>query len=427
MARYLHRVIDDELDDIFSHRGGLPAIALEGPRAVGKSETAYRRAGTIFQLDDPDEVEILRADPQRLVNGKKPIVIDEWQRFPRSWDLVRRAVDRDGSGGQFILTGSSAPIIQPTHSGAGRIVTLRMRPLSFFERALSTPTVSLRQLLQGTRPPIEGSSPLNLTDYVREITSSGFPAIRSLSPQVRGLELDGYIDRIVEHDFLELGRSVRNKNALRRWMLATAASVSSNASFEVIRDAASGGKDEKPSKVTTIAYRRILEQLWILDDVPSWLPTHNRLSRLGVAPKHQLADPALALQLLGVGEDGLLSNKDLAIATPRDGSLLGAMFESLTVQSLRVYAQASQARVSHMRTHSGHHEVDAIVERTDGRIVAFEIKLAQVPQDRDVRHLKWLEDQIGGDLLDSVILTTGREAFRRMDGIAVIPLSLLGP
>jgi predicted AAA+ superfamily ATPase len=176
-----------------------------------------------------------------------------------------------------------------------------------------------------------------------------------------------------------------------------------------------------------LPYREVLERLWILDPVEAWSPTRSHIRRLAQPPKHQLADPALAARLLGVDAGALLQGESTGPAIPRDGTLLGALFESLVTLSLRVYAQACEAGVFHLRTRSGEHEVDLIVERGDGRVVAVEAKLARDVEDKDVRHLKWLANQVGDELLDSAIITTGPEAYRRPDGVAVIPAALLGP
>ena len=423
MSSYLPRIVDQELDDL---QAGLPALALEGPKAVGKTKTAERRARTVIHLDDPNTRELLDGAPSRLISGPPPTLIDEWQRFPSSWDLVRRAVDRDSSPGRFLLTGSATPIPGvTTHSGAGRIVTVRMRPLSLAERFPGIATVSLGALLSGAKPALHGRAFLTLTDYVDEIVRSGFPAIRALGGRARRSQLDGYLERIVERDFEELGHHIRDEGALRRWLSAYAAASSTTASYEVIRDAASSGESDKPSRGTTGPYRATLERLWMIDDVPAWLPTRNHLRRLASAPVHQLADPALAAALLGVDEDRLLDASETGPSVPRDGTLLGALFQSLVTQSVRVYAQANETRVGHLRTHGGEHEIDLIVERRGGQAVALEIKLAQSVTDRDVRHLRWLADQLGPDLLDAAVITTGTEAYRRRDGIAVIPAALL--
>ena len=172
---YLPRVVDVELDELFRF---LPAIALEGARGVGKTATARRRARTIHYLDNPDTAIAVAGQPSLLVTGQSPILVDEWQRFQESWDLVRRAVDDDRTPGRFLLTGSANRSDAPAHSGAGRIVRLRLRPMTLGERGIETPTVSLAELLSGTRPMIDGSTKVNLEGYVAAIVSSGFPGLR---------------------------------------------------------------------------------------------------------------------------------------------------------------------------------------------------------------------------------------------------------
>lgn len=424
MSDYLRRIVDDELDALLP---SLPAIALDGPKGVGKTATASRRAATVYRLDDPDQQTVLKADPQRLASGSPPILIDEWQRFPSSWDVVRRAVDDGRGGGRFLLTGSAAPAEQPTHSGAGRIVTLRMRPLSLAERGLVAPTVSVAEMLTGSRPSISGSSPLRLADYAEEIVGSGLPGLREVEGWARRASLDGYLDRIRERDFPDQGHQLRDPAALRRWMTAYAAATATTASFETIRDAASGGARHTPARSTVAPYRRVLEQLWILDRIDAWLPTRNHISRLAAPPKHHLADPALAARLLGADASALLDVAPLGPTVLRDGPHLGRLFESLVTLCVRVYAQAAEAVVRHLRAKGGEREIDLIVERADHRVVAIEVKLGATVDDADVRHLRWLGASIGPNLLDAVVVTTGADAYRRPDGIAVVPAALLGP
>ncbi|MFI7060522.1 DUF4143 domain-containing protein [Kribbella sp. NPDC050124] len=166
---------------------------------------------------------------------------------------------------------------------------------------------------------------------------------------------------------------------------------------------------------------------WLLEPVDAWLPTRNRLNRLASAPKHQLADPALAAALLGADASALLDGAVTGRPRIRDGVLLGQLFEALVTLDLRVYAQAAEASVRHLRTKNGDHEVDLIVERADQRVLAVEVKLAPFVSDADVKHLLWLRNQIGDDLLDAMVIYTGSEAYRRPDGIAVVPAALLGP
>jgi len=407
--------------------GSAAALAIEGAKGVGKTATAARRAARTRELDDPTQRKIAIADPARLLEGPTPVLIDEWQYVPQSWDLVRRAVDAGAEPGSFLLTGSSRPTERGSHSGAARIISVRMRPLALSERGLSAPTVSLESLLQGTQPPLAGACTTRLEDYAREIVSSGFPGLRSSSGRTLRGHLDGYLRHIFDRDFEELGHNVRDPAGLRRWMTAYAAASSTTASFETIRDAATGGHNQKPAKTTTLPYRDVLERLWVIDPVEAWLPTRNRISRLSFPPKHQLADPALAARLLGIGADALLGGRPAGPPIPRDGALLGALFESLVTLSVRTHAQAAEASVKHLRTVAGRHEVDLIVERADGRVVAIEVKLARDVGDRDTRHLRWLAERIGDELLDAIVITTGAEAYRRPDGIGVVPAALLGP
>ena len=421
---YIRRIVDSELDELLPT---VSALAIEGPKGVGKTATALQRAQTIRRLDDPGERAILEAEPTRLVEGKPPVLIDEWQRLPLSWDLVRREVDRDPTGGRFLLTGSAAPREFPAHSGAGRIVTLRMRPMTLTERGMGRPTVSLTRLLEGERPGIEGRTTVSLGDYTHEIVTSGFPGLRHLQGRPLRAQLEGYIERIVQLDFEELGYRVRKPTTLLRWLAAYAAATSTAATWETVRNAATAGEDEKPSRSATGPYRDVLERLWILDPVPGWVPTRNPLSRLAQTPKHHLADPALAARLLGATVDSLLEGRGGTLVGPRDGTLLGQLFESLVTLSVRAFAQAAEGRVFHLRTNAGRQEIDLLVERADHRVLAIEVKLAATISDHDVRHLHWLKDQLGSDLLDAVVVHTGREAYRRKDGIAVVPAALLGP
>lgn len=423
LMSYKPRVVDAELDALLTD---LPAVALEGPKGVGKTATARRRATTVFQLDDPGQRQVVEAAPSIVVTSTSPVLVDEWQYVPAIWDAIRRAVDEDSSPNRYFLTGSAAPTNTPTHSGAGRIVRLRMRPLALAERGLVTPTVRLNALLTGALASVAGKSPVTLAAYTEEITRSGFPGFRHLTGRALRAQLDGYLSRIVDRDFEEQGYAVKRPEALRRWLTAYAAATGTTTSLEKIRNAASSADGETPTKPTVLAHRRVLERLWLVDPVPGWVPSRNHLARLTQAQKHHLADPALAARLLGATEDTLLNGMTSPLPSPRDGALLGQLFESLVTLSVRVYAQAAEARVHHLRTRDGRQEIDLIIERGDHRVVAMEIKLSATVTDDDVKHLVWLREQIGDDLLDAVVVTTGEFAYRRPDGIAVVPAALLG-
>lgn len=420
---YVRRLVDDELDALVP---SLAAILLDGPKGVGKTCTALQRAKTVRRLDVPQQRAVAESDPDIVLEGEPPVLLDEWQQVPSTWDAVKRAVDANPTAGRFLLTGSEPVAGTPTHSGAGRIAPIRMRPLTLPERGVCTPSVSLGALLSGERGSVSGECPLGLGDYTDQILASGLPGMQGLSPQALRTQLDGYLDRIVRRDMPEAGLSVRRPATLRAWLAAYAAATSTDASWETIRDAASSGQQTKPARQTGYSYADALSGLRILDELAAWTPSLNHLGRLNQAAKHHLADPALAARLVGVTREDLIAGRPGALEIPRDGTFLGALFESLATMSVRVFAQAVEARVSHLRLQSGRREVDLIVE-TGAGIVALEVKLASAVDSGDMKHLLWLREQIGDRLLDAAVLTTGSKAYRRKDGIAVIPLGLLGP
>lgn len=421
---YTRRTIDDELDELFPE---LAAIAIDGAKGVGKSATASARANTVLNLDDPALQTTIGADPAASLSRERPILFDEWQHVPQVWDAVRRAVDSDRSGGQFLFAGSASPTPGATsHSGAGRIIRLRMRPMTLQERGVSDPTVSIGTLLSGSTPDLKGLTTLRLKDYVDALVRSGFPGLQNLSGRALRAQIDSYIRNIVDRDIPDSGVSVRRPDVLIDWLRAYAAATSTTANYTRILNAATAGFTDKPNRETTSKYRDLLTQIWVLDPVPAWTASGSELSRLQSSPKHHLVDPALAARLLGMTPEALLDGKGVAIG-PKEGTLLGGLFESLVTLCTRVPAEAAEAEVRHLRTKNGDHEVDIILVRPDGGVVAFEVKLSATVTNSDVRHLLWLRNQIGDRLVDAAVINTGPGAYRRDDGIGVIPLGLLGP
>ena len=361
----------------------------------------------------------MRADFALSTAPPGQLLIDEWQQLPQVWDSVRRQVDAGAPPGRFLLTGSATPVhAAGTHSGAGRILSLRMRPMALHERGVVAPTVSLAGLLSGEAGKIDGTSAYSLADYARAIVEGGFPAMLAASPRTRRVMLDSYLARVVDRELPEQGFDVRRPETLRRWLAAYAAASSTTAAYSTVLDATTGGDGSQPAKETTAAYRDHLSRLWLVDPVPGWLPANNSIKRLQQAPKHQLADPALAARLLGLTEASL--------TTVAGAHLFGPLFESLVALSVRVGAQAAEGRVSHLRLRGGDREIDLIVEGPEGQVLAIEAKLTGAASDADVRHLVWLRDQIPQRVVDLVVVTTGSVAYRRPDGVAVVPLALLG-
>lgn len=421
---YLPRVLDVELDE---HLQYLPAVAITGAKGVGKTATAARRAVTTVSLDDPHQLEVFAAQPDFLTQVRGPILLDEWQRFPQVWDQVRRQVDDGAPPGRYLLTGSATvPAGTAIHSGSGRIAGLKMRPLSLAERGLTPPTVSLADLLLNPGTPIEGHCQLTAVDYAQEITASGLPGIRPLPARQQRLQLATYLDELTSHEFAEQGVKIRKSHTLRAWLTAYAAATASTANYSTILDAATPGEADKPTRRTVDVYRDVLAQLWMLDPLPGWTPNYAPLGRLAKFPKHFLADPALAVSLLGLTTEDLLTGTRPTRLPHQPHPMLGALFEHLVALSMQVYAQPNEAHVYHCRDKNNRDEVDIIVE-TGSRVAAFEVKLSRTISDEHVKGLRWLKDKIGDNLVNAVVVSTGSLAYRRPDGIAVIPAALLGP
>lgn len=416
-SSYIDRVVDTELDRLLPH---LAAVLLDGPKAVGKTRTAERRTVTQRRLDQAASSAAVRADPSIIASDDPPVLIDEWHHVPAVWDAVRRAVDAGAQPGSFILTGS-APT-GATHTGAGRIHTVRMRPFTFAERGLETPTVSLADLLAGTRPAIGGQTSVGLTDYIRQIVVGGYPGLRGLPDAPRTVAIDGYIDRIVERDMPDAGYRVNRPETLRGWLTAYAAATATTASFAKIRDAAVAGT---PAKATVQAYTDTLTALRILDPVPAWAPTGNQLRRVATSPKHHLADPALAARLLRLSPRTLITGAP-PMPIERNSTILGGLIESLATLSIRTYAQAAGAATHHFRDRNGRHEIDLVIVADEG-IVPLEIKTANAARTDDFTHIDWITELLGTNVIDSILVTTGPEAYRAANGTAVVPLALLGP
>jgi predicted AAA+ superfamily ATPase len=424
---YQPRILDKTLSELAKE---LPAILIEGAKAVGKTSTARRLAAETFQMDNPATRELVENSPEVLERAAKPLLLDEWQRLPVVWDYVRRCVDKNNKGGQFLLTGSAIPQGANIHSGAGRIVRLRMRPLSLAERGLAKPTVSLADLLDGTgsfavsTAAVDGKSPVKLEDYLREILCSGFPGIRSLSSRAQEAQLDGYLDNIVSREFPEWGQMVRKPDVLRNWLRAYAAATAGTASYQAILDAATPGEHNKPAKNTTLAYRDTLESLWLIDKVEPWLPGGTSFKYLGKTPKHFLADPALSARLLDITPDRLLRGIGIEPLGSREKTITGCLFEALAALSLKTYALACNARLRHFRSSSGDHEVDFIIEKGK-TIAAIEVKIAQTISGAELRHLQWLENNFTEYRVVKMVINTGPSAYTRKDGVHIIPLALL--
>lgn len=261
--------------------------------------------------------------------------------------------------------------------------------------------------------------------------ATGFPALRLLSPTLRRAQLSGYVNHLSSRDVQEVSTHAANPAAIRRWLQVYAAASSTTTTLETLRDLATAGDGAPPARTTANRYRDALERTYIYDPVPAWKPAGSAMGRLGEGPKIHLVDPGLSAHLLGIDEGALLSGASTplvdAVPTVRDGGLFGALFESLVAQSMRIYAQQLDVEHAYMRTHEGRHEVDGMLIRADQRCVAYEVKLAAKIGKKDVQHLQWLKEKLGDQLLDAIVINTGPGAYRRPDGIGVVPAAMLVP
>lgn len=419
MERYVARIADTQLADRLSALG---AVVIEGPKACGKTATARQLAASEVLLDvDVDAARAASIDPGLILAGPVPRLLDEWQREPRVWDAVRRAVDDRSRPGQFILTGSATPSDEvPRHSGAGRISVMRMRPMTLFEQGYSHGELSLSALLSG-QAQAPARCDLDLPGYIDRIVVGGWPQLLGATPAAASRFVTDYLDIIVEHDIDLVSGARRDPRLVRRFLHAYAQLSSQPARLSTIVERARGDVDEGeagPTRWSAEPYLRALRRLMIIDEVDAWSPALRSRSRLISVPKRHLVDPSLAAGLLDCSPARLLG----------DLNTLGFLFEALATRDLRIYAEAGGGHLFHYRERSGDLEVDLVVEHTDGSWAGFEVKLGGAQIEQAAAALTRLAETRLTRPPSVLAVITGTEfGYRRPDGVWVIPLGCLGP
>ena len=409
---YVPRVVDALLAQGLSRSG---AVLIEGTKAVGKTETATRQAGSVVRLDvDRQAREAARVDPQLLLDGARPRLLDEWQVFPDLWDHVRRAVDDADEPGQFLLTGSATPRDdERRHSGAGRFATLRMRPMSVHELGASSDEVALEELFAGADPSATEAT-LELGDTLELLVNGGWPQqLRQPDPRF----VVDYLEQIIHVDINEVGTNERRRDPDK--VRACVASLARNTATAA--GDATIAKDVNVHRATVDTYLGALKRLMVTEDQPAF-NVHLRSSRnLRSTPHRHFVDPSLATAALRTGVDALLA----------DLSFAGLLFESMVVRDLRVLSQPLDGVVRYFRTDA--HEIDVVVDLPDGRWAAIEVKLGgQELIDAGAVSLLAAVDSIDPSrtprpAFKAIVTATGQYAYRRNDGVLILPLSALRP
>lgn len=419
---YCTRIADRLLEEAL---GVLGAVVVEGPRACGKTETARQHVASEVLFDvDAEARAAASIDPRLILEGSTPRLFDEWQREPRLWDAVRRAVDDRRLSGQFVLTGSATPTDDVLrHSGAGRFAVIRMRPMTLFEQGHSTGVVSLGALLAGEDPSASRCE-LDLRAYAERIVIGGWPGLLGRRANEASVFLRGYLDAIVEHDVEATSGTRRDPEKVRRFLRAYAQLTAHPVPLSRLVERASE-KTTNGDGLTRFAakpYLEALRRLMVVDEVEAWNATLRSRARLMSTPKRYLVDPSLAAALMDCVPERLLG----------DLNTFGYLFESLAARDVRVYAQANDASVFYYRERGGELEVDLVVGRRDGTWVGIEIKLGGNLVDQAAASLLQLSrTRVATPAAALVVLTATEFAYRRDDGVLVVPLvvplGLLGP
>ena len=417
MPGYRERVAGAEVEAALQRRG---AVLIQGARGTGKTWTSRDHAYSEVRLDDPDMLALAETDPDYLLSRPPPLLIDEWQHAPALWDRIRRACDDRPGTGHFILTGSARPTDSITrHTGTGRITRLRMRPMTLFETGVSTGEVSLREVLSGsTRPAAESRA--TLLDVANAVCRGGWPASLDLSQTAAAAAARDYVQEAVRTD-IEGAVGVRhNPDALESLLRLIAHNLASPVS------AAKLGRDMNPASPpatqTLASYLDALHRIFVVEDLPAWSTELRSKATVRKAPKRHLVDPSLAAALVGASPDGLMA----------DFSMFGSLFESLAVRDLRVYAQPLGFDAFHYHD-SDDLETDVVIQGLDGTWAAFEVKLNSGPRqiEEAATALKRLRAKAhkrrANQLSLMAVVTATRTAHMRPDGVAVIPLTTLGP
>ena len=415
---YIPRLCDQELHLALQSSG---AVLIEGPKWCGKTRTASTVANSVLFLQDPDQTAayLAMADtkPSLLLKGETPRLIDEWQMAPILWDAVRFEVDQRGEPGQFILTGSAVPADNRTaHTGTGRISRMMMRPMSLFESNESNGTISLQALFNGLEE-IDAISGLTIENTAFSLCRGGWPA-SILQNEASALRMAvDYVEAVINFDVSRVDNVDKNPERVRLLLRSLARNVATPASIQTILDDLEA-TDTTISDKTISVYLNALRRIFLVEDLPAWSPSLRSRTAIRTSSKRHFVDPSIATAVLRTNPAGVLN----------DFKTFGFLFESLCARDVRVYAQSIDGNVFHYRDKSGL-ESDLIVRLRDGRWAAIEVKLGNKQIEEAAQSLLTLKSRIDEDKMGEasflMVLTGGQYAYRRKDGVFVVPIGCL--
>ena len=420
MSDYLPRVSDELLKLKLESKG---AVLIEGAKWCGKTTSALQFAKSVLFMQQPENKaqNILMADisPKTLLAGENPRLIDEWQLAPKLWDAVRFEVDQRRAFGQFILTGSATPpdwsVV--SHTGTGRISRLIMRPMSLFESKESSGEISLKDLFSGNKE-LVGKSQIDVSQLAFLACRGGWP----MSVQLKGLralmQARDYVDSVAESEISSADDIRRDEYRLRQFLRSYSRLVGSQASASRIQKDIS--KNTEVSDKTVYEYQRLLRRIFVIEDSPAWNPNLRSKTAIRSADTRYFVDPSIGAASLGLGPEDLLA----------DLKTFGVIFENLCIRDLRIYAEVLDGSVFHYRD-SNNLECDAVIHLRNGLYGLIEIKLGgDMLIEEGAATLKKLESKLDTDRMNKpsflmVLTGVGGYAFRRPDGVYVVPIGAL--
>lgn len=415
---YKKRLVDDMLQARLRRKG---AVLIEGTKWCGKTTTAEQHAASMLYMADPEVARIAEVSIKHLLKGERPRLLDEWQVAPTIWDAVRFDVDHSEGMGQFILTGSSVPAqtADIVHSGVGRFAKLLMRPMSLFESGESNGEVSLSGLFSNPAR-VEGENRMEIDQLAFLICRGGWPGALGLSDKDALGQAFDYYDVVADSDVSRVDGVSRDPIRVRLLMRSYARHQGTGATIGTILADIKANDSSELSDNTVYDYIKALKRTFVIEDMPAWNPNIRSKTAIRTGDTRYYIDPCIGTAALGLGPNDLVNDLDA----------MGLMFETLCVRDLRVYAESIDGSVYHYRDKNGL-ECDAVVHLRNGSYGLVEIKLGGDKLiEEGARTLATLAALIDTTQMKSpsfmmVLTGVGRYAYRRPDGVLVVPISCL--